>query len=159
MPFQPPGGGLNNTAEYMTSGLPWVSASIISSGSVWQIDFPYVTSHLRIHLDGGNNATLAFGFTRSGSLGSNKNFLTATSQNSDTFSEHLRTKTLYIVAHTNNVTASVLQGVFTVYGKKEGQATLRIYSRPSRPNDTHLGILAIDMRPIVAYLEDKFWHF
>jgi hypothetical protein len=114
MPFQPPGGGLNNTAEYMTSGLPWVSASIISSGSVWQIDFPYVTSHLRIHLDGGNNATLAFGFTRSGSLGSNKNFLTATSQNSDTFSEHLRTKTLYIVAHTNNVTASVFAGLTTI---------------------------------------------
>jgi hypothetical protein len=114
MPFQPPGGGLNNTAEYMTSGLPWVSASVLSSGSVWQIEFPYVTNHLRIHLDGGNNATLAFGFTRSGSLGSNKNFLTATSTTSDTFSEHIRVKTLYIVAHSNNVTASVFAGLTTI---------------------------------------------
>jgi hypothetical protein len=117
MPFQPPGGGLNNTAEYMTSGLPWVSASSLSSGSVWQIDFPNVTNHLRIHLDGGNNASLAFGFTRSGSLGSNKNFLTATAQTSDTFSEHVRVKTIYIVALTNNVTASVFAGLTTISTK------------------------------------------
>jgi hypothetical protein len=114
MPFQPPGGGLNNTAEYMTSGLPWVSSSFLSSGSIWKIEFPYVTNHLRVQLHGGNNTSLAFGFTLSGVLNYNSMILNATSQGVDSFSEHVRVKTLYVVGRSNNITASVFAGLTTI---------------------------------------------
>ncbi len=114
MPFQPPASGLSNTAEYMTSGLPWVSSSYLSSGSIWRIDFPYVTNHLRVQLHGANNSALAFGFSLSGTLDGNRMVLNASSQGVDSFSEHVRIKTLFVVGLANNITASVFAGLTTI---------------------------------------------
>lgn len=114
MPFQPPGGGLNNTAEYMTSGLPWVSSSAISSGSTWEIEFPYVTNNLTIHNAGTVASSLAVGFTLSGSRGTNRFLLDSTTTFSDTFDQHVRVARVFIHALTNNVTASVFAALTTI---------------------------------------------
>lgn len=115
MPFQPPGGGLNNTAEYMTSGLPWVSSSVIASGSTWRVDFPMVTSHLTVHNAGAaGSSVMALGFTLSGAQGTNRFLLTNNNNVDDTFQEQVRVKTIYITALTNFVTASVYAGLTTI---------------------------------------------
>lgn len=114
MPFQPPGGGLNNTAEYMTSGLPWVSSSTIPSGSTWAIEFPYVTNNLTIHNASAAAATLAIGFTSSGSRGTNRFLLDSSALIDETFDQHIRVARLYLTAVTNNVTASVFASLTTI---------------------------------------------
>jgi len=118
MPFQPPASGLSNTAEYMASGLPWVSSSVIPSGSTWRIDFPMVTSNLTIHNAGSaGSSTMAVSFTLSGAQGSNRFLLTNNTNVADTFEEHVRVKTVFITALTNFVTASVYAGLTTIQPK------------------------------------------
>lgn len=114
MPFQPPGGGLNNTAEYLTSGLPWVSSSGIPSGSTWEISFPYVTSHLTVHNASAASSMLTVGFTFSGSRGSNRFLLDSTAQIKGTFDQQVRVGKVYLTALTNNVTASVFASLTTI---------------------------------------------
>lgn len=114
MPFQPPGGGLNNTAEYMVSSLPWASSSAIPSGSTWTVTFPYVTNHLEVHNASNTAATLAVGFTLSGAQGSNRILLGSNTNFADTFDQHVRVTTIYLTALTTNVTASVFAGLTTI---------------------------------------------
>lgn len=114
MTFQPPGGGLNNTAEYMTSGLPWVSSSAIPSGSTWRVDFPYVTSHLLIQNAGSTASQLGVGFSLSGTQGSNRFLLSSTTTTQGQLSHHIRVATLYVTALTNGVTASIFAGLTTI---------------------------------------------
>jgi hypothetical protein len=118
MPFQPPASGLSNTAEYMASGLPWVSSSAIPSGSTWTVTFPYVTNHLTIHLASTTTAQMGVGFTLSGSQGSNRFLLSSTANFADTFDQHTRIAKVYITALTNNVTASIFAGLTTIPTKQ-----------------------------------------
>jgi hypothetical protein len=117
MPFQPPASGLSNTAEYMASGLPWVSSSAIPSGSTWAIEFPYVTNHLSVLNAGSSASTLGIGFTLSGSQNTNRVLLNSSTTVQGRFSEHLRVTKLYLTAVTNNVTASVFAGLTTIPAK------------------------------------------
>jgi hypothetical protein len=114
MPFQPPGGGLNNTAEYMTSGLPWVSSSAIPSGSTWEIVFPYVTNNLTIHNASTAAATLAIGFSFSGSRGTNRFLVDSSALIDESFDQHIRVARVYLTAVTNNVTASIFASLTTI---------------------------------------------
>ena len=114
MPFQPPASGLSNTAEYLASGLPWVSSSAIPSGSTWVIEFPYVSSHLCIKNTSIVASTLAVGFTASGTLGNNRfNLINNTTVQAE-FNQHVRVTKVYLTAFTNNVTASVFGGMTTI---------------------------------------------
>jgi hypothetical protein len=116
MTFQPPGSGLNNTAEYVASPLPWVSSSVVASGSVWRIDFPKVTSEIHVHNATPADSSVGVAFTLSGALGTNR-FLIGTNQTSgnsyvgETFSFRTRVKTLYIVGLTGSSTVSVFAGL------------------------------------------------
>jgi hypothetical protein len=102
----------------MASGLPWVSSSVIASGSTWAITFPYVTNHLSVQNAGTSASTLGVGFTLSGSQGSNRFLLSSNATVQAQFSEHLRITTLYITALTNNVTASVFAGLTTIQARQ-----------------------------------------
>lgn len=117
MPFQPPASGLSNTAEYMASGLPWVSSSTIPSGSTWAIEFPYVTNHLLIHNASSTSSTLAIGFSLSGSRGTNRFLIDSATQIDESFDQHVRITKIYLTATTNNVTASVFAGLTTIPAK------------------------------------------
>jgi hypothetical protein len=114
MTFQPPASGLSNAAEYVTSGLPWLSSSAIPSGSTWTITFPYVTNHLLIRNVGTTTSTLALGFTFSGSLNTNRFLISTNSTIQGEFNQHTRVTTIYLTATTNNVTASVFAGLTTI---------------------------------------------
>lgn len=117
MPFQPPSSGLSNTAEYMTSGLPWVSSSAIPLGAVWTITFPFVTNHLTIKNSGQSASQMSVGFSLSGSQNSNNFVLNSTSTQNQSLSEQIRVTTLYLSASTQNVTASVYAGLTTIQAK------------------------------------------
>lgn len=61
--------GPNNTAEYMASGLPWVTSSTGIGTSPWKIQFPYVTNHLSFCVTG--SGAVRVGFTQNGVNGTN----------------------------------------------------------------------------------------
>ena len=69
--FNYPTSGLNNTAEYMASGLPWASASQ-ATVTPYKISFPFVTNEIIIR-NGGAAASpaLRIGFTTNGVNGVN----------------------------------------------------------------------------------------
>jgi hypothetical protein len=116
MTFQSAPSGLNNVAEYMASPLPWVSSSTVTSGSVWRIDFPYVTSEIQIHNATPADSSVGVAFTLSGARGTNR-FLVGTNQAAgssyvgETFSFRTRVKTLYIIGLTGSSTVSVYAGL------------------------------------------------
>jgi hypothetical protein len=119
MTFQPPASGQANVAEYMISPLPWVSSSTVPSGSVWRIDFPYLTSEIQVHNATPGASTVAVGFTLSGVLGSNR-YLVGTNQSAgntyvgETFSFRSRVKTMYVVGITGSSNVSIFAGLTTV---------------------------------------------
>lgn len=84
--------GPNAAAEYMVSGLPYVSQSSTVSGSVTAIEFPFVTNFFSIRNTGGGD--LDVGFTRNGVLGTNKFTLAV----SESFRADIRMKTLYLAS-------------------------------------------------------------
>ena len=91
MTFQYPRSGLNNTAEYMAAGLPWVSCSTTVTNSVpWRVDFPYVTRDVSVHCATGS---VRVGFTENGVNGTNY-FLLDPSDGICTFT--VRIKTLFV---------------------------------------------------------------
>lgn len=120
MTFQYPSPGVGDVASYMTAGLPWVSSSAIPSGSTWTINFPYVTSELLVENAGLAASSLGLGFTLSGSQGtgpsgSTCNFrLNSSTTTNGTFFAHVRCKSLFVTALTNNVTASVFAGLTVI---------------------------------------------
>jgi hypothetical protein len=98
--------GVNSVPEYQISAIPWVTESNVSSG-VTKFSFPYVTNFITVR----NNtaATIKFGFTLSGTLGSN-NFSLATSGSYD---GSLRLKEIYVSAsQTSGVT--ILAGLTSI---------------------------------------------
>src|SRR5574337_1691043 len=120
MTFQYPSPGPGDVASYLTSGLPWVSSSTVTSGSVWRIDFPYVTSELWIHnATEGSTTTVGVGFTYSGSLGNNRILLSSnqtagSSYTGDVFEARTRVKTIYIVGLSGSALISVYAGLTVI---------------------------------------------
>lgn len=106
MPFQPPGSGQGNVAEFMMSGLPYVTASTVASASVFAIQFPYMTKDFTIRNSGGT-ATLCVGFTLSGTLGSNR----MTIPPSASFSGDFRIRTLYVAGFDGTASYELVAGL------------------------------------------------
>ena len=61
--FNYPRAGLNQVGEYMASGLPWVTQSVLST-TPSSFSFPYVTNEITIKNDGAE--VIHFGFTENG---------------------------------------------------------------------------------------------
>jgi hypothetical protein len=98
--------GASYVPAYQISGVPYVTASVVTSGTVTQIDFPYVTNFLALK-NTAASGTLIAGFTRNGVLGTN-NFTLGTS---GSFGADLRIKSFFLTANTGSVTFELLAGL------------------------------------------------
>jgi hypothetical protein len=110
----PPRSGLNNTAEYMTSGLPFTFTGT-TGGAPIRIDFPFVTNFICVNnLD--TAVALKVGFTENGILGTNYFSVFPSSEVSST-PLYLRVKTLYIDAD-SAVEFEVVAGLTMIKAKE-----------------------------------------
>ena len=100
--------GQSNVAEYMASGLPWVTASNVTSSVATQVDFPMVTSNITVR----NNApitsgSLKIGYTANGVAGSNYFLL----EGQQSVSVNVRTKSLFLRTTSGSLPVSVHAGL------------------------------------------------
>lgn len=107
MTYQPPASGQGNVAEYMVSGLPWVTQSLATTTPT-KIEFPFLTINFTIQNTGADK--LFVGWTENGVLGSNK-FTVAPS---GSVSCNFRLKDLFLVAENSSTTYEVIAGLTTV---------------------------------------------
>lgn len=99
MTFNSTRSGPANTAEYMASGLPWVTSSTVST-SPWRIDFPLVTRNILVNCPSGS---VRLGFTENGVNGVNgANYIVIGSEYVD-----LNTRCKQIFVRSDSGTASV----------------------------------------------------
>jgi len=103
--FQYPESGLNNTMEYMASGLPYSKHLTITTGSVQQVQFPYVTNELYLKNDGAGS--LAVGWTENGVLGDNKYVMAS----GESVTLRVRVKSLFLVAESGSCATNVTAGL------------------------------------------------
>ena len=108
--FQYPSSGPNNTAEYMASGLPFVTASVQSS-TPFKISFPYVTSEIYVNASGSSEVRV--GFSLAGVQGSNY-FVVKGSDNPTPL--RIRCKEIYIMAHAGDNTGYSVMAALTTIG-------------------------------------------
>lgn len=106
MTFQYPGSGQGNVAEFMMSPLPFVTQSSAGTSSPTRIDFPYVSRHFSVRNTSAN--ALEFGFTVSGTLGTNRFTVPASS----TFGPvDMRVATMYFLGIGGTATFDLLAGM------------------------------------------------
>jgi hypothetical protein len=107
MSFNYPTSGQANVAEYMASGLPWVTASNVTTASV-RIDFPMVTSNITIRNNSpAASGALKVGYTANGVSGSNFFLL----EGQQTLSADVRTKSLFVMSASGSIAYSVHAGL------------------------------------------------
>lgn len=114
MTLNNPRSGPGLVAEYQISALPYVTSSVAQSGSVTQINFPYVTSFLTVK----NTSTageLAIGFTYSGTLGTNKVTLGPNSS----FGADFRVKQLFLTSTSGSSTSYELVAGLTLVQSRD----------------------------------------
>jgi hypothetical protein len=107
--FQYPNSGPNNTAEYMASGLPFVTASTQST-TPFKISFPYVTSEIYVNVSGSSEVRV--GFSLAGVQGSN--YFVIKGGDAST-ALRVRCKEIYVMAHAGASTGySVMAAMTTI---------------------------------------------
>jgi len=108
MPFQYPSSGQNNVAEYQASGLPFVTHSQVTAGTVKQIPFPFVTNFISVK--NNTNGILRVGFTQNGVQGTNYLSLPVSSS----FEGRLRVIDLFVAAEAGTLEFEVLAGLTSI---------------------------------------------
>lgn len=98
--------GPNNAAEYVASGLPWVTSSANISTSPWKIDFPYVTNHLSFCVTG--SGAVRVGFTQNGVNGTNFALIPG---GTGWVQFDVRCKEIYVRSDTSTQNISILAGL------------------------------------------------
>ena len=124
MTFNYPASGLNNTAEYIASGLPWVTSSVVTTVPA-TITFPMVTNEVVVANSGSN--VLRIGFTVNGVNGSN--YYTLLAQQSVTL--NVRTTKMYFRSDVGDVSMSIYAGLTMIPGKNMPVLTGSAYYNPS----------------------------
>jgi hypothetical protein len=98
--------GVNSTAEYIVSGLPFVSSSAFNATTTYEMEFPAMTQWLYVeNLDSGT--TIDLGFTAAGVAGSNKWTIGVSSTSPKL---EVRTKSIFLVG-TNGDAYQVVAGL------------------------------------------------
>jgi len=100
--------GPNNVAEYQASGLPYVTQSVASAGSVSNVQFPFVTNEITVK--NNSDGVLKIAFTANGLAGSN--FFTLPVSGS--YGGRLRVTDIYLSAQAGSVTYEVVAGLTTI---------------------------------------------
>jgi len=85
--------GVNSTAEYIVSGLPFVSSSAFNATTTYEMEFPAMTQWF--YVENLGNAAIDLGFTAAGVAASNKWTIAATKS---VFLVGTDTKTYQVVA-------------------------------------------------------------
>lgn len=67
MPLDNPAPGPNSAAEYMVSGVPYLTSSVLAASGSIGIDFPFVTRTVKVRNFGAN--PLQVGVTQLGTVG------------------------------------------------------------------------------------------
>ncbi len=112
--MQPPQAGMNSAAEYMVSGMPWVTSSLaLTSSAAYQLDFPFLTRHIWIH--NTSATTLFVGFTANGVKGTNRFSIASSGTFGDSM---LRVKSLFFLTNSGSGTAEVVAGLTFVPAHK-----------------------------------------
>ena len=107
----PKGGGNNSVAEYMASGLPWVTSSNVSSSVPAEIDFPMVTSNITVRNNAvAGTSNLKFGYSANGVKSSNY-FLLEPQQD---ISVDVRVKSIFLLSTSASLVFSVHAGLTTI---------------------------------------------
>lgn len=107
MTFQNNRSGQANPAEYMASGLPYITQSSATNFPI-RIDFPYVTQWIQIKNNSGDQ--LRYSFTSGGLNTGNYGTLPV----SGVFDARLRVKTLFLRANSTAATFEVAAGLTSV---------------------------------------------
>lgn len=107
-----PKGGLGYAAEFQSSGLPYVTSSVVpASGSgVLDISFAKVTRFVSISNLSAQGALLRVGFTQNGTLLDNYYLINGGS--TELF--ELRVKELFLMGHTTEISASICAGLTNI---------------------------------------------
>ena len=92
--YQIPAPGQNAVAEYMASAIPYISSSAVSPGFTNVHDFPLLTSWIQVR-NIGLSSSISFGFTPSGTTGSNS---VSVPPNSSSSIYSYRLVTLYVTS-------------------------------------------------------------
>lgn len=126
-----PASGMQNVLEYLISGLPWVTSSVLTSDAVTRFDFPYVTSFLCF----STTQPLRVGFTENGvnaNPASNANYFIVFPN--QLFSFNVRCKSVFLRRHTaNNTEFSMLAGLTLIPHRNFPVLTGSAYYRANSP--------------------------
>lgn len=108
-----PKSGVSFTAEFSSSALPWVTASVApAAGSPTRFNFQRISRFITVaNLDATPTNTLSIGFTRNGIITGNNKFFIAGGQ---TLTFELRVKELYIQGEGGTPNFSLLAGLTNV---------------------------------------------
>lgn len=79
---------------YQVSGVPFVTSSLVTLGSIREINFNSVTKFITVKNTGASSNVIAIGFTQNGLLPANSNFFTLSG--SEAFTGELRTSKIFI---------------------------------------------------------------
>ena len=113
--FSYPKPGLGNTNSYLTSGIPFVTSSVVSPALGEEslvIEFPQVTKFITVKNTTTNSHPVRVGFSENGITGSNFFLL----GKDESFTAELRVVDLHILANdaNHNPTVTVIAGLTTI---------------------------------------------
>jgi len=105
--FNYPASGLNNAAEYIASGLPWVTSSQATT-SPFSYNFPFVTNMITVANSG--TLPLRIGFTQNGvnGVGGSNYFVVPAAATVDL---DVRVRTLYVRSDSGTISYSIFAGL------------------------------------------------
>ena len=110
--------GLGNTNSYLTSGIPFVTSSVVSPALGEEslvIEFPQVTKFITVKNTTTNSHPVRIGFSQNGITGSaDNNFFLL--QKDESFTAELRVVDLHILSNdpNHNPTVTVIAGLTTI---------------------------------------------
>lgn len=107
--------GLGNTNSYLTSGIPFVTSSVVSPALGQEslvIEFPQVTKFITVKNTTANSHPVRIGFSRNGINGSNFFLL----DKDESFSAELRVVDLHILSNdpSHNPTVTIIAGLTSI---------------------------------------------
>lgn len=112
MPLNNPRPGPGNAAEYMVSGIPWVTSSVLTAGEERLVSLPSVSRFLTVKNETAAT-TLAVAFARNGFKSKNSNFFTLDA--GESYEGELRVTDLWLSASAGIPAFEVIVGMTSIH--------------------------------------------